>query len=101
LFSEFKRHFDAGYARNIQFKDDMLSIGSDYKKGKDFVKKFLYKTFQINPLLLPYSTMVVMSKLLGYKLGAMAENWPLKIKVALSSQDFYWTSVYYKKNNQS
>ena len=33
LLNEFRRHFDAGYSRNIQFKEDLLSVGNDYKKG--------------------------------------------------------------------
>ena len=97
LLNEFRRHFDAGYARNIQFKEDMLSVGNDYKKGTDFVKKFIISTAKLNPLLLPYSLMVVVAKFLGYKLGSKSKSLPLKLKIFFSSQDFYWSSIFYKE----
>jgi rhamnosyltransferase len=97
LLNEFRRHFDAGYSRNIQFKEDLLSVGNDYKKGFDYVKKFLIKTMCLNPFLVPYSLMIVVAKFTGYKLGSKAAKLPLKLKIYFSSQDFYWTSIYYDK----
>ena len=97
LLNEFKRHFDAGYARNIQFKDDMLSVGNDYKKGANYVKKFISATIRINPLLLPYSILIVFAKFLGYKIGSKAKKFPLKVKIFLSSQEFYWVSDFYEE----
>jgi rhamnosyltransferase len=95
LGSEFRRHFDAGYCRNVQFKEELLDYGGDNQRGMDFVKSFLLATWEHAPLSVGYAGCLLAAKLLGYKMGSLAERFPNSVSQKLSSQDFYWNSKYY------
>ncbi len=96
IISEFKRHFDAGISRNHMNKE-LLKYGKDEKKGAKYAKSFLMETINVQPLKIGYAILILLAKYLGYKIGSYSAPLSLPIKKKLSSQDFYWDSIYYEK----
>lgn len=93
LKQEFKRHFDTGLARNTY----RHLIASDTARGKDYVKAlFKHLVEQRKFHLIPYAFFQCTAKWLGYKIGEKSNKAPLAFKKLLSSQDFYWNSIYKK-----
>jgi rhamnosyltransferase len=89
LLQEFKRYFDTGLARE-GYKHLLQVAGTDDKRGKEFALSLLRKTASEQPHLIPYATLHILSKWLGYKIGQKSLNAPHSFKKWVSSQDFYW-----------
>ncbi|MFV0340853.1 MAG: glycosyltransferase [Parachlamydiaceae bacterium] len=89
LLQEFKRYFDTGLARE-GYKNLLEVAGTDDKRGKEFALSLLRKTASERPHLIPYATLHILSKWLGYKIGQKSLNAPHSFKKWMSSQDFYW-----------
>jgi len=91
LKDEFKRLFDTGYIRGKD-KDIEKLTGRTEKSGSKYFKSFIKESFQTNFFYVPYSILVCITKYLGFRVGYIAVNWPVFLKKALSSSDFYWIS---------
>ena len=95
LADEFRRHFDAGYARNVQFAEDMLRAKSDTSRGVEYVRQLFRRLLRERPWLLPYAALQVLVKYLGYRAGASARRLPFALVRRMASQDYYWSSVHF------
>lgn len=89
LLQEFQRHFDTGLARK-SLQPILKELGGDTVRGKAFAKTLLKTLTHQQPYLLPYATLQLAAKWLGYQCGLRAETWPFGLKKRLSSQKFYW-----------
>jgi len=95
LSQEFKRYFDTGLVRK-QYKHLLKSPSSDQKRGNQFVKEMFKQLLKHNPRLIPYAILNTTAKFLGYKIGYLSFKAPVWWKKALSSQRFYWDSIYFR-----
>ncbi len=93
LKQEFHRHFDIGLARR-SYADLLQGAGKDSQRGKQFAKQLLKHLVKEHPHLIPYALLQIGVKLAGYKIGRFSTHAPLWFKRMLSSQDFYWNSIY-------
>jgi len=89
LKQEFQRHFDTGLARRGYY-NLIAFAGEDEKRGQLYVKTLIKKVLKEKPYLLPYASMHIVAKWLGYRIGAMSLNAPVWLKKALSGQKYYW-----------
>jgi rhamnosyltransferase len=89
LRSEFRRYFDAGYARE-QFRDALAVGGSHRGLGRRYVAELAREVARERPWLLPYAGAHVVAKGAGYWLGKRAVGAPDKVNRYLSGQDYYW-----------
>jgi hypothetical protein len=71
--------------------------GKDEQRGLQYVSALLKHVARKEPLLLPYACVQSVTKWIAYRLGRHSVHAPLKIKKALSSQDFYWNSEVFLK----
>lgn len=93
LAQEFKRYFDTGYCRRSM---QALMLGQrDEAHGKMFVLAMLRSLWTHKPFLLPYGAAQVLAKYAGYKIGIHGHRLPPFFRRALSSQDYFWTSVWF------
>lgn len=88
LWEEFQRSFDTGIARKEYA--ELLSGGSDEKRGREYFKQIVRRLAKENPVMLPYAFAHVFAKWIGYKIGTKSVKAPIWWKKAMSSQDFYW-----------
>lgn len=100
LVNEFKRYFDTGYAR-MAFGNQVLLDQKDEKHGKKFVSAMISRLVQEAPLLIPYAIAAVATKYVGYKVGYYSNGFPLRLKRALSGQDYYWSSIPYLEGRET
>jgi rhamnosyltransferase len=91
LKEEFKRNFDTGLAR-VQHRPLLSLAGSDTKRGLKYVKSMLSYLLKNKPSDLPYAFVQILTKWVGYKMGALSLKAPLWVKMKCTSQDFYWKS---------
>jgi rhamnosyltransferase len=68
LREEFRRNYDIGLAR-AQYGHLLACEGSDSQRGKDFVIGMFKRLFREQPLLMPYASLHILAKWLGYRLG--------------------------------
>lgn len=97
LSQEFKRYFDAGYARGL-YKKELFYDRKDEKHGSQLVKAMLKELIRKKPLAIPYAILHIAAKYLGYKVGTVGPKLPVKIARLLSGQDYYWSSIYNTHN---
>ncbi len=93
LWQEFKRYFDAGYARSL-YRNELLYGRKDEKRGSRFAKAMLKELIKKKPLAIPYAILHIAVKYLGYKVGNMGHILPLRIVRWISGQNYYWSSIY-------
>ncbi len=93
LMQEFRRHFDIGLARK-GYRHLLEGAGKDSQRGKKFVQELLKKLFKESPKHIPYACVQTLFKFAGYKIGQASHKGPFWLKKRLSSQDFYWDSIY-------
>ena len=93
LRQEFQRYFDTGYAREGR-KRLFFQQGGDERHGAVFMKQMLRKLAREKPMLLPYAMLQAITKYTGYRLGRMGHHIPLPLVRRLSSQDYYWRSIW-------
>lgn len=96
LVQEFKRYFDTGYVRAENPLIQEL-VGQAESRGSDYIKTLLRQIKQDCWWLIPYAVINTFIKLLGYRTGFMCLKAPHWLKKKLSSQDFYWDSLEYRK----
>lgn len=92
LLQEFRRYFDTGYGRR-----QMKSLTFEQREeahGSKFARAMFTKLWDENPVLLPYAAAQIISKYVGYKLGTFGHRLPVRLRRALSAQDFYWNSIW-------
>ena len=92
LWDEFKRHFDTGYVR-AQYRELLLSEGGDERRGVAITRAMLTTLYRSNPRLIPYASLLILTKLAGYRMGYHGTRLPRAVKRRLSGQDYYWTST--------
>lgn len=98
LIQEFRRNFDIGLARQA-YADLLKCNHGDHKRGLNYCMAMFKELACEKPYLLPYAFIQTATKFLGYTLGKFMCNASDSYKKWFSSQDFYWNSVYRKKNN--
>lgn len=86
-----KRYFDMGVMHNI-FKDE-LPLGSNTKKGVDFVRKGIGFCLKNGPHDLISFSLNTSAKFIGYKLGKSNSLVPMAFKTRLTKNRAYWNSV--------
>ncbi len=93
LVEEFQRYFDTGYVRAERpWVQDL--VGAAESRGKDFFSALSRKLLREAPYLIPYVFLHTFMKWLGYRAGFHGHKLPQAVKRALSSQKYYWSSVY-------
>jgi rhamnosyltransferase len=90
LIAEFRRYFDAGYARRAM--SSALLGQRDERHGKKFVANLFNQIGRDRPWLAPYAICNISARWLGYNVGKYGHHLPLWLAQHLSGQDFYWTS---------
>jgi rhamnosyltransferase len=93
LWGEFKRHFDTGYARQVQ-EDFFSTRTGDKKRGMEYTKTLLARVLRRKPKLFPYALLQTLIKFSGYQLGRRSKSFPRALKRLLSSQEYYWTQTH-------
>jgi hypothetical protein len=91
LLSDFRRYFDAGYART-EYTEQLSFAGPHRSLGARYARALLVEIIRTRPWLLPYAGAHIAAKGLGYLVGARAVSGPNWIARSLSGQDFYWSS---------
>lgn len=89
LKQEFQRHFDTGIARR-QYHHLIAFAGEDERRGKLYVKTLMNRLIKEKPLMIPYASLHIFAKWLGYRIGKASVEAPIWFKQALSSQKYYW-----------
>lgn len=93
LVEEFQRYFDTGYVRAERpWVQDL--VGAAESRGKDYFLALSMKLLREAPYLIPYAFFQTFMKWLGYRAGFHGHKLPQAVKRALSSQKYYWSSVY-------
>lgn len=100
LKQEFQRYFDTGYVRGERPWVQTL-VGNAEGHGISMVKALMLRLIKTQPWLIPYAILQVAAKWLGYRIGFYSVKAPLRWKIALSGQKYYWTSRYYSSTNNS
>lgn len=87
---EFRRYFDIGvfHADQRWIRDSFGHAGGE---GLRFVRSELRHLYRTNPALIPSALIRTGLKLIGYKLGAMQDKLPPKVRPWLSMNKQYWT----------
>lgn len=98
LKQEFQRHFDIGLARS-QYDPSLFGAVSDASRGYEYVKQMFKSLLVIKPYLLPYGLLQTCIKYIAYLLGKKFHSAPTSLKKMMSSQDYYWDSIEFKKNH--
>jgi rhamnosyltransferase len=91
LRDEFRRHWDAGYARR-QHRAALAFSGRDELRGRRYARMLLATLAHERPTQLPYGIAHLTAKWLGYRIGSASQSVPLALKRSLSGQDYYWRS---------
>jgi len=99
LWHEFRRCFDIGLARK-GYSELLACNSSDSKRGMGYFQEMIKRLIRQSPKHLPYAFAHVFVKWLGYSIGKRSEHAPVRLKKALSSQDFYWTSNAFLKGRK-
>ena len=94
LIGDFKRYFDAGYART-EYARELDLAGTDSALGARYARALLSETARSRPWLLPYAGAHLLVKGFGYLAGSRAVGRPSWIAKRLSGQDYFWSSTYY------
>jgi rhamnosyltransferase len=89
LASEFRRSFDAGYARE-QHRATLAIAAAETERGRIYATKLLAALASRDPSLVPYGVAHLASKWLGYFLGTRSLNAPSGWNRALSGHASYW-----------
>jgi rhamnosyltransferase len=92
LASEFRRHWDTGYARR-QHADALSFAGGDGAHGRRYARWLIRRLVRDEPPALPYGIVQLGVKWLGYRAGWRSHGLPLSVRRALSGQDYYWVSA--------
>lgn len=90
---EFQRSFDTGLAR-ASYATQLYCQGSDEELGKLYVKRLIGTLSKENPASLPYALLHTMAKAAGYYIGKKSLRATPSFLKLLSSQDFFWNSIY-------
>lgn len=90
---EFQRSFDTGLAR-ASYASLLYTQGGDEELGKLYVKRLIGTLARENPAALPYAIVHTAAKAAGYYIGKKSLNASSSFLRLLSSQDFFWNSIY-------
>lgn len=93
LLQEFRRYFDTGYVRGENPWVTEIA-GHAEGRGKDFFLSLIKELRDERPSLIPYAVLNTLVKWLGFRVGCLSLNAPLRFKKLLSSQNYYWDSIY-------
>lgn len=93
LGQEFRRYFDTGYVRAENGWVNELA-GHAEGRGALFAKEMFARLGRQAPWLVPYALLQTGVKWLGYRVGYFSVRMPLWWCHWLSSQRYYWNSVY-------
>jgi rhamnosyltransferase len=93
LLGDFKRYFDAGYART-QYARELAFAGAHVSLGARYARTVMTEVSRSRPWLIPYAAAHIAVKGLGYFAGAWAVGKPPWIGRRLSGQDYFWSSQY-------
>lgn len=98
LKQEFQRHFDIGLARS-QYDPSVFGAISDTRRGYEYLMQMFKTLFITKPYLIPYGLLQTSIKYFAYLLGKKFHSAPSSVNKMMSSQDFYWDSLEFKKND--
>lgn len=99
LWGDFRRSFDAGYARREQQK--LLAAGrSDEGVGVRYFLALMRAMLRDAPYLMPLGFLHTLVRWLGYRAGAACLHGPERLKRRLSGQEYYWTSKAYRHDRE-
>lgn len=91
LRQEFRRHFDAGYARE-EYREELALGGTHGDLGRRYAKELLALALRSRPLLLPYALTLLAAKWLGFALGRKSLDAPAWLNRRASTQTSYWSA---------
>lgn len=97
LLEEFRRSFDTGLARK-EYESLLRAPKGDVHRGFNYLQSMFHRLFTEAPQKIPYGFAHITSKWLGYHLGKNSSRAPFWFKKWISSQDFYWSSKAFKKD---
>ena len=89
LAQDFRRYFDAGYARRVHAEALALG-GNDLSHGSRYARTLLGRLVRQRPWLLPYAVLHLGAKCLGYALGRRSVGRSPAWCRLFSGQDYYW-----------
>ncbi len=95
LVCDFKRYFDAGYART-EYAQELSFSGTHAALGARYARMLLADLARSRPWLIPYALAHIGVKGAGYVAGAWAVGKSPRIACRLSGQEYFWSSPYYK-----
>jgi rhamnosyltransferase len=98
LISDFRRYFDAGYAR-AEFAQQLALGGTHAALGARYARVLFGDLAGSRPWLIPYATAHLLAKGLGYFAGARAVGETRWIARWLSGQDYFWDSAHYRRSS--
>ncbi|MCK5033819.1 MAG: glycosyltransferase family 2 protein [Calditrichia bacterium] len=96
ITQEFKRYFDTGYIK-AENKWVNSIVGHAESRGMELLFELIKRLFKSNLFLIPWALFSFFIKWLGYRIGYLFYGLPPWINKILSSQPYYWDSVYFDK----
>lgn len=100
LAEEFRRYFDTGYVRAENKWVNELA-GHAEGRGALFARELFARLCRQSPWLVPYAILQTAVKWLGYRVGYFSIRMPTWWCRSLSSQRYYWNSVYCRHRPRS
>lgn len=98
LIQEFRRYFDIGVFHKQQ-KKLLSKFSSVENEGISYVlNEWRYLIKKKHFLLIPEQLLKTLAKYIGYKLGLLHENIPIKVKIVLSMHSLFWNSSTKEQN---
>jgi rhamnosyltransferase len=91
LKQEFRRHFDMGLSRRAH-RELLTIIGSESKRGKEYVLSLLKELWNISPSSIPYALLQTVVKWSGFRLGQASLRAPVWWKKTWSNQKKFWNT---------
>jgi rhamnosyltransferase len=95
LAGDFRRYFDAGYART-KYAQELSFSGTHAALGARYARSLLAELARSRPWLIPYAVAHIGVKGAGYVAGAWAVGKSSRIASRLSGQEYFWSSPYYE-----
>lgn len=90
LRQTFQRYFDSSHSLNQILKNKITAMYMTTLNK--FVKELFYIT-RYHPIKLPYSVIIILTKIIGAGLGAHTDKLPLYLKKKMSLHKYYWPNT--------
>ncbi len=96
LWGDFERSFDTGYARS-EYRDLLRFAGTDESRGRAYFAQLVKTLIGGAPFLIPFAFVHTLVRWFGYRVGTVSHGAPVWFRKLLSSQDYYWDSVEFRR----